>query len=554
MYSKKISVQWLGELLWRYEVTDMVISPGSRNAPLTIHFSGHDKYMCYSVVDERSAAFFALGLAQSKRKPVAICCTSGTALANYYPAVIEAFYQNVPLVVITADRPENFVDRFDGQTIRQKDIFRNHIYGSYQISEGEDTQTVANNLKTFHEALSTCILKSGPVHINMPFSEPLYEQIDSVNISVEEITFPERKFDSSRWKSLLSQWNNFDKKMILVGMQYPDSELEALLVQLARREDTVILTEITSNLKSDLFYQNIDRCIFPFGEEKMDDFKPDLLLTIGQNIVSKKVKVFLRKSDLKAHWHLNEFWFPDTFFSLTEKIEEKSTVFLKELVKIPSKKSSYSSIWKQLKEKRLKKHEQKIAEIPFSDLKVMSLLDAKIPNRYNLQISNSSMIRYAQMFCFNVKNKIFCNRGASGIDGSVSTAVGFAAADENPTLLITGDVGFFYDSNALWNNYIPSNFRLILMNNGGGDIFKIIPGPDTSSALEKYFVTHHNRTARLLAEEYHFEYQEVCTQTELEEALNTFFNDSDKPKLLEINTKKYNNSKILRDYFDFINA
>lgn len=553
MYSNKLSVQLIGEVLYRYGITDIILSPGSRNAPLTIHFTNHQEYTCYSIVDERSAAFFALGMAQSKKKPVAICCTSGTASANYYPAIIEAFYQNIPIVVLTADRPENYVDIFDGQTIRQKNMYSNHIYGSYQLSESESEESITQNFLDLKKALNTCVLKSGPIHINIPFSEPLYEQTDQIEISFEKLTLPEKNYNSDKYKPLFSTWNNFSKKMILVGMQQPNSELNKLLEKLAEREDTIILTEVTSNLNSSKFYPNIDRYMFPFGEEALDDYKPELLLTIGQNIVSKKIKDFLRKSKLKAHWHLDEYWHPDTYFSLTEKIEENPVIFLKELVKIPPVASSYSLLWKQLKDERQLRHNDFIKNLPFSDLRVIKTLDEKIPDSYNLQISNSSMIRYAQLFNLNSKNKIFCNRGASGIDGATSTAVGFAVADAHPTLLITGDIGFFYDSNALWNKYIPNTFRIILVNNGGGDIFKIIPGPDSSNSLEEYFVTRHNRTARLIAQEYNFEYIQAHNQEELLKQLDSFFLCSEKPKLLEINTINQPNSQILREYFNYLN-
>ena len=553
MYSNKLSVQLIGEVLYRYGITDIILSPGSRNAPLTIHFTNHQEYTCYSIVDERSAAFFALGMAQSKKKPVAICCTSGTASANYYPAIIEAFYQNIPIVVLTADRPENYVDIFDGQTIRQKNMYSNHIYGSYQLSESESEESITQNFLDLKKALNTCVLKSGPIHINIPFSEPLYEQTDQIEISFEKLTLPEKNYNSDKYKPLFSTWNNFSKKMILVGMQQPNSELNKLLEKLAEREDTIILTEVTSNLNSSKFYPNIDRYMFPFGEEALDDYKPELLLTIGQNIVSKKIKDFLRKSKLKAHWHLDEYWHPDTYFSLTEKIEENPVIFLKELVKVPPVASSYSLLWKQLKDERQLRHNDFIKNLPFSDLRVINTLDEKIPDSYNLQISNSSMIRYAQLFNFNSKNKIFCNRGASGIDGATSTAVGFAVADTHPTLLITGDIGFFYDSNALWNKYIPNTFRIILVNNGGGDIFKIIPGPDSSNSLEEYFVSRHNRTARLMAQEYNFEYIQAHNQEELLKQLDSFFLSSEKPKLLEINTINQPNSRILREYFNYLN-
>lgn len=553
MYSNKLSVQLIGEVLYRYGITDIILSPGSRNAPLTIHFTNHQEYTCYSIVDERSAAFFALGMAQSKKKPVAVCCTSGTASANYYPAIIEAFYQNIPLVVLTADRPENYVDIFDGQTIRQKNMYSNHIYESYQLSESESEESITQNFLDLKKALNICVLKSGPIHINIPFSEPLYEQTDQIEISFEKLTLPEKNYNSDKYKPLFSTWNNFSKKMILVGMQQPNSELNQLLEKLAEREDTIILTEVTSNLNSSKFYPNIDRYMFPFGEEALDGYKPELLLTIGQNIVSKKIKDFLRKSKLKAHWHLDEYWHPDTYFSLTEKIEENPVIFLKELVKVPPVVSSYSLLWKQLKDERQLRHNDFIKNLPFSDLRVIKTLVEKIPDSYNLQISNSSMIRYAQLFNFNSKNKIFCNRGASGIDGATSTAVGFAVADSHPTLLITGDIGFFYDSNALWNKYIPNTFRIILVNNGGGDIFKIIPGPDSSNSLEEYFVTRHNRTARLMAQEFNFEYIQAHNQEELLKQLDSFFLCSKKPKLLEINTVNHPNSRILREYFNYLN-
>lgn len=553
MYSNKLSVQLVGEVLYRYGITDIIISPGSRNAPLTIHFTNHKEYTCYSIVDERSAAFFALGMAQSEKKPVAICCTSGTASANYYPAIIEAFYQNVPIVVLTADRPENYVDIFDGQTIRQKDIYRNHIYGSYQLSESENDESITQNFLDLKKALNTCILKSGPVHINIPFSEPLYGQTDKLEINFEKLTLPEKNYPSETYDALLPLWNQYAKKMILVGMQQPDSQLKNLLEKLADREDTVILTEITSNLNSTKFYPTIDRYIFPFGEEKMEEYKPDLLLTLGQNIVSKKIKVFLRNSNLKAHWHLDEYWHPDTFFALTEKIIDYPASFLHKLVKLPQTESDYSLLWRKLKSEKKNRHDEFIKNVPYSDLWVMNTLNDKIPDFYNLQVSNSSMIRYAQLFNFNSKNNIFCNRGASGIDGATSTAVGFAVADPAPTVLITGDMGFFYDSNALWNQYIPTNFRIILVNNGGGDIFKIIPGPDTSNSLDEYFVTRHNRTARLLAKEYNFEYNEVHNQEGLIQDIDSFFSLSNKPKLLEINTKGQPNSNILRAYFNFLN-
>ncbi|TWP29618.1 2-succinyl-5-enolpyruvyl-6-hydroxy-3-cyclohexene-1-carboxylic-acid synthase [Apibacter muscae] len=554
MYSTKVSVQLLGEMLYAFGINDIIISPGSRNAPLTIHFTQDTRYKCYSIVDERSAAFFALGMAQSKKKPIVICCTSGTASANYYPAIIEAYYQNIPLLILTADRPENFVDIFDGQTIRQKNIYHNHIYGSYQLSEGNDDQSISDNFLMIKEAITQLYNCSGPIHINIPFSEPLYELTDTLSINIEKLTLPKLASDNYNWNHLLNKWNSYEKKMILVGMQQPSPELNSLLESLARREDTIVLTETTSNLKSDLFYSNIDRYISSLTDKNIyEEFNPDLLLTIGQNIVSKKIKVFLRNSNLKEHWHLDKHWHPDTYFCLTEKIKTNPINFLEKLDSLPSKESLYSTLWLNHKKNKNLKHDEFLKNSSYSDLKVMEVLDAKIPNFYNLQVSNSSAIRYAQLFNFNAKNKVFCNRGASGIDGSSSTAIGFASVELNPTVLITGDIGFFYDINALWNKYIPNTFRIILMNNGGGDIFNIISGPDQiSTALNEFFVTKHNRNAKLISEEFNLIYKEISCIDELENHLPIFFSSSNQPKILEINTKNTSNAKILRDYFSFL--
>lgn len=543
-------MQLLGELLWRYGIQDFVISPGSRNAPLTLQFSQNPNYHCYSIVDERSAAFFALGRAQAKQKPVAICCTSGTAAANYYPAIIEAFYQNIPLLVITADRPENFVDLFDGQTIRQKNIYEQHCYGSFQLSEEETDEALYENFQQVKNAVHTCFLKRGPVHINIPFSEPLYEQTDTLEINIEKLALPEREINLDTFDFLLQKWNQFSRKLILVGMQTPDENLTILLDSLAERQDVVVFTETTSNIQSEKIFPNIDRLVFNFSEEDFDNFKPDLLLTIGQNVVSKKMKVFLRKSKPAEHWHLDTHWFPDTYFCLTEKIDLPSSVFLQKLVnQAKETKSNYSLVWNELKEKQAKKHQAYMEKVSFSDLSIFEVLSKNIPDYWNIHFSNSSSIRYSQLFDFNSNHQIYCNRGTSGIEGSISTSVGFASASDKPTLLVCGDIGFFYDSNAFWNRYVPANFRVILINNGGGNIFKFISNTKEEKILDDFFVTKHQRTAKLVSEEYGFEYLKIDNKNELKKELPSFFTPSDKPKLLEVNTQNIDNAQILKDYF-----
>ncbi|MCB9202348.1 MAG: 2-succinyl-5-enolpyruvyl-6-hydroxy-3-cyclohexene-1-carboxylic-acid synthase [Flavobacteriales bacterium] len=545
MFSSKKVVQTLSELFLQYGIEDIVISPGSRNAPLSIHFFNHKKFTTHVVVDERSAGFVALGMSQKTRKPTVLCCTSGSASVNYYPAIVEAFYQNIPLIVLTADRPANYVDIFDGQTIRQKNVFQNHSYGNYELSE-EDS---AKNLDTIQKALETSILKSGPVHINIPFSEPLYNVVEKIQVSIEKQKIPQRIYPEIDFDALHTIWNNSQKVMILVGMQPLNNPLQEELEKISQLNQVIILTESTSNLNHINFIQHIDSIIFNFDEDKIKEFSPDLLITVGQNIVSKKIKTFLREAKPKNHWHVDEFWHPNTYFCLTEKIQQQPTAFFSKFNEhLKNIDSNYKNLWLDLEQKRKKMHHEFIENVPFSDLKVFSILESKIPHHFVLHFANSSPIRYAQLFDFNENKEVFSNRGASGIDGSSSTAVGYAIKSNKQTTLITGDLSFFYDSNALWNKEIPSNFRIILINNGGGNIFKIIPGPDTSNALESCFEAKHTYTAKHLAQHFNFEYYTASNSQELCQELDTFFKDSQNPKILEVDTKLQENSEILRKY------
>lgn len=552
-YSKKLNVQLLAETLSAFGISHIVLSPGSRNGALSTHFTHHPEFKTYNIVDERSAAFVALGMAQQLRKPVVICCTSGSAAANYYPAITEAFYQNIPLIVLTADRPEHLVDNFDGQTIRQKGLFEKHVHYSTQLSENESNEILVDNLGLIKKTITSCFHNSGPVHINMPFSEPLYEFQDTIDIEFEKFEITEKpKFDLDL-NELTQIWNSSEKKLILVGMQFPDEKLNFLLNEISEDNSVVVLTETTSNLYSEKFFNKIDQIIFPLSEKELKNFRPDLLITIGQNVISKKIKSFIRSHSPDYHWHIDEFWQPDTFQCLTHKIQIKATKFFEEFnstFKHPE--SDYFRIWDKLRKIQQPKHAKYLENTVFSDLTVFEELINSFPEDYQIQYGNSSIIRYAQLFDHKITNEIFCNRGASGIDGSTSTAAGAAMINKKSTLLISGDISFFYDSNGLWNNYIPKNFRIVIVNNGGGNIFRIIPGPENSGVVESVFETRHHLTAEHLAKMFGFEYEHVDNHGDLKNVLKEFYLESEKPKILEINTSNIENAKILRDYFDFL--
>ncbi len=549
-YSSKRSIQLLAYLLKEYGIFNVVISPGSRNAPLAIHFSETDDLNCYSIVDERSAAFVGLGMAKSEKAPVALTCTSGSAAANYYPAVTEAFFSNIPLLLLTADRPTDYVDIFDGQTIRQNNLFQQHSYGDFQLVEDSKLNSEKENFDIIKKAIELCIEKQGPVHINIPLEEPLYEMVSELPVFPPvEKTVVKKSYTLK--SSLIADWNLSKRVLILVGTRDYSEELEMQLTQLVKNHSVVVLTEVTSNIHHDKFFSHIDRYIFSFNDEDFKIFGPDLLITIGQNVVSKKVKQFLRKAQPKNHWHIDPVWHPDTFFVLNEKIDTKPEPFFAQLLKsITPEPQAYYNLWDSLRSKKDAKHHEYSLSIDFSDYKFFDILATKIPEDIHLHFSNSSAIRYAQLF--NFKNPIYCNRGTSGIDGSTSTAMGFAMRNPVQTLLVTGDVSFFYDINGLWNSYIPPYTRIIIFNNSGGDIFKIIPGPDSTNALDEFILTKHEKTAEHLAKHFGFSYSKAEDEDTLIRILDNFFKPDDQPKILEVNTSGIENAAILRGYFEFM--
>ncbi len=527
-------------------ITNIVISPGSRNAPLTIGFVNNPNFKCFSIVDERCAAFFALGIAQQTKEPVAIICTSGSALLNYYPAIAEAFYSQIPIIIISADRPTEKIDIGDGQTIRQRNVFENHSLYNANLSEESSDE---NDLE-IAKAISISKEQKGPVHINVPFEEPLYQTTEVLAVSIPNITFEstiQLQFD---FKEEMALWREFKKKLILVGVNDPHTISEEILEKLANDPSIVVMTESTSNLHNPNFIGNIDRIITPFSEEDFLNFQPDLLLTFGGMVVSKRIKQFLRKSKPENHWHIDKLRAYDTFGVLTKHIIQDPSVFFNAVLpEKPSTKSDYRDQMLSIKEHRKEMHQDYLDELPFSDFNAFSVVLGRLPLNCQLQISNSSAIRYAQLFDIDPSIAVFCNRGTSGIEGSTSTAIGAAFAQEKQTVLITGDISFLYDSNALWNKYIPSNFKIIIVNNGGGGIFRILPGHQETQVFNEFFETSHCLNAENLADMYGFTYFSASDDIEVEVELPKLYRNNTKPTILEIFTPTLINDQILLDYF-----
>ncbi|MFV8393448.1 2-succinyl-5-enolpyruvyl-6-hydroxy-3-cyclohexene-1-carboxylic-acid synthase [Flavobacterium sp. LB2P6] len=548
IYPKIPLAQCIIEICLAKGITTIIISPGSRNAPLTIGFVNNPAFQCYSIADERAAAFFALGIAQQKKQPVALVCTSGSAVLNYYPAFAEAFYSQIPLIVISADRPQNKIDIGDGQTIRQENVFENHSLYNANLHEDVSTE---NDLK-INEAINTAITQKGPVHINAPFEEPLYETVSALSVTVDIVASANatQTISIEDVSEFATIWNNSTKKMILVGVNEPNAINEKIIDAFAKDESVVVLTETTSNLHHDSFINTIDTIITPFNHDDFENFRPEILVTFGGMVVSKRIKAFLRKYKPKHHWHIDSWRAYDTFGALTKHFKIDPNVFFDTFLPLTNKiESNYFKQLDAVKVLRKLKSEMYLDKIPFSDFKVFEKVMQCLPTNSQLQISNSSAIRYAQLIDVHPSIEVYCNRGTSGIDGSTSTAIGAAVASAKQTVFITGDVGFLYDSNALWNNYIPKNFKIILINNGGGGIFRILPGHEETPVFNTFFETSHCLTTEHLAKMYGFEYAIASDEANLATSLTALYAQNDRPSILEIFTPTLKNDSILLQYF-----
>ena len=552
MYSSIPSAFLIVELLRLHGVKEVVISPGSRNAPLTIGFSENKAFNCHSIVDERSAGFYGLGLAMAKNEPVVLVCTSGSALLNYFPAIAEAYYSNVPLLVLSADRPEHLLEIGDGQTILQEGVYGRLIAHSTSLllddSSNQDSINSINKSR-IEESLVQLITTQRPVHINIPFDEPLYHKTEEPLFSVEKEPLKiEDPIEDSLSTELIST-NRPLKVMCLVGTLGPSAEEIRWLTDLQSHYSVLFLHESLSQLNLSNTVDSIDTLIAPLEklENSSDYFNrllPDLLITAGGMIVSKKIKALLRAHKYLIHVHLKGTPAKDTYFALKGCLKIDSLKNLLDTLEIDD---SYQKYWMNHYKGLEKRRSEYIENAPYSDFKAYAKIFKSIPERYVIHMANSSAIRYAQLF--PTANDQFCNRGTSGIEGSVSTAVGYAKGTDQPVVLVTGDLSFLYDSNALWTRDLPSNFRIIIVNNSGGGIFRILPGKENSLHFSEYFETHHQFTAGHLAEHFDFDYHSVKALNDLENALDSFFNYSSKPKLLEVITHPQNNEAILLNYF-----
>ncbi|MDB0011550.1 2-succinyl-5-enolpyruvyl-6-hydroxy-3-cyclohexene-1-carboxylic-acid synthase [Crocinitomicaceae bacterium] len=556
--SNKIGVQLIVQQCVSNGVKHVVFSPGSRNAPFIIAFDNHPEVETIVIHDERSAAFFAMGMAQQLKAPVAVVCTSGSAVLNYYPAVAEAYYQGIPLVVISADRPNEWIDQGDGQTIVQNNVFQNHVQFAASFSDKDISEEYLWFMERELSKGFQIGLKDwkGPIHFNMALSEPLYEKLEVKEITPKKIELisPSSQLSSSEQAIITKLWSESSKKLILCGQLSPDKILLEQLKELSGDTSVAILVENTSNLVHQLFVHCIDRTLNVITQEELEDYSPDLLITIGGAVVSKKIKSFFRNNKPKYHWKVGfDFPFMDTYQSLTHSFEISEVSFFNIINQsnLERNNSMFGSKWKQKDFEVQDKLPAFYESLPYCDLKVFETVMDYLPEMSHLHMANSSVVRYCQLFDPIQSIQYWSNRGTSGIDGSSSTAAGAAfVKKEDWNVLITGDISFFYDSNAFWNNNLTPNLRVFMINNDGGGIFKIIPGP-SSTEQEKVFVAPHAFSAEFICKAFNLDYFKAESIQDIESQMEDFYTYEEKgrAKVMEVFTGEIENSKFLDDYF-----
>lgn len=546
----------LVDLLVYYGVENAIISPGSRNAPIITALSRCEKIKKYIIVDERSAAFAALGMAQTTDKPVAIVCTSGSAVLNYAPAVAEAFYQRIPLIVISADRPHEWIDQNDSQTLMQAGILNNIVKHSYDIpadSNDKTSQWYIN--RTINEALQKAIsIPKGPVHLNMQFKEPLYERKPLSDSPARPIRHIQPLYQLPDYSEFANAINSHKKVLILASMHKPCNELTSILDKISGGNIVVISEIIANNHTDKRIFKNIDRLLTEINDENYADFAPDLLITFGGAPVSRLAKTFLRKSNDIEHWRIGiDNNIIDTMQNLTHRIDTEPLSFFKGISQHLTKNGTYFEKWVSLKEQARLSHEAYIENAQWSDMIAMHSIMNDLPaNGLNLQVSNGSAIRYADIMGVpeDFTGTVSCNRGVSGIDGSTSTALGASMAyTDGDTLLITGDMSFSYDLNGLASQYNSERLKIIVLCNGGGGIFRFINGPTSLPDFEQYFEVHRDIPIEKYADAFGFNYISAKDKVTLQESLHKLFSNS-KPTILAIFTNNKISADTLRGYFN----
>ena len=584
----EIAVQVCAEL----GVTEFVVAPGSRSAPITVALARHPAVRARVVYDERSAGYVALGLAQQTGRPVGLVCTSGTAAVNFGPAVVEAFYQGVPLIVFTADRPPEWIDQQDNQAIRQHNLYGQHTRASYTLpSEEAHADARRHAARLVAEAVQIAAgPPAGPVHVNVPLREPLYAATGAGEAGPPDVPHiiraaPARPaLGDATWHDLAARWQAAQRKLIVGGLHAPDPALHAALRALGADPTVAVVGDVTANLvpgAGDL--PRWDVALGTRDPAARAALAPDLVVSFGGQVTSKYLRALLRGAPPAALWHVAPALpAPDTFQALTLAVpmvaadffaglaapvernssrsaaiaERDESRFTADAERDAARSTGYRAAWRAAERAASAALDGLLAAQPFGEFAALDAVLRALPEGGRLQLGNSMPIRYANftgVYAGHVPADVRANRGTSGIDGTVSTAVGAAlagGATHTLTTLIVGDLGFFYDRNGLWHPNVPPQLRIVVLNNHGGGIFDIIEGPDRldASLRRDYFLTPQPLTARRTAEDHGLAYFHACDAPSLAAALPEFFAPAARPALLEIETEMATNGRVFQEF------
>lgn len=555
-YHFRQGIKNIPEICAQHGVRKVVIAPGSRNAPLIFAFTTQPGMECLSITDERSAAYFALGMAQQSGEAVALVCTSGTAVLNFAPAIAEAYYQNLPLLVFTADRPAELIDQADGQTLRQTNIFANYIKASFELP----VETVIDAELHFSDrqvsqAIDTAVsYPQGPVHINVPLREPIYTAIPEhhSNPKIIKTLSASQKLNDESLKTLQNSWLKYKRKLVIFGV-FPKNEcLSELARRLANEPDVVVVAENLSNIAAEKIITQPESLFSRINsKEKIDNFVPELVVTIGHSVICKQLKIFLRSHRPAEQWQIESSMpYIDTYKSLTTVIPGLATEVLNKMP-FTTTESEFSDSYQTEMKQINQLHDEFIKNASISDMAVTIELLSQIPADTVLHLANSTAVRWTQLFPARTDLTYICNRGTSGIDGSMSTAAGYAYASKQSTVFLTGDLSFIYDSNALWNNYIGNQLKIIVMNNNGGNIFRFIGDKKLMENSLEFFTTPHQVQLKSLTQAYGLEYISCSETNELPGAIDKLLK-AEKATVLEIFTDADLNTENYKGYFQKI--
>ena len=553
------------DVLYAHGVRTVYCSPGSRNAPLLIALEARDEITKHVVIDERSAAFQAYGAALVEQRPVAVVCTSGTAVLNYAPAVAEAYYSGVPLIVVSADRPREWIDQDDSQTIRQNGVLSHIVKGSYDVraipegSQREYSEDVRWTVcRTVNEAMLKALDgKRGPVHINVQLADPLGELSDEPIAQERHVTLiPASDTLPSGILKSLAQEAAESRIMLVAGFSTPAHDLDRAVRAFASFPNVVVMSETMANLHDPQPMSTmIDSvlCDMTYSDKEM--MRPDIVISFGGALVSRMLKQYLRDYSPRMHWSIGHSnYFCDCFKSLTHRIDVAPASFLRQLSGAlrkhrPAVESDYSSGWRSLREKSASLSRIYINECGWSDLKALDYIFSHC--RFdNLFLSNGTPVRYAQLLP-HACHAEYCNRGVSGIDGSTSTAIGGALAYPGMTTLISGDISWLYDSGASALDGVPFDMRMIVVDNSGGGIFRFIKSTSTlpKDTLERYFCVQDLPDIASIASAYAIETMEADCMEQLAEGIGWLSAESEFPRMLIVRTSPEESAATLSGYF-----